>query len=260
MRNSRSQIIGPLAVLAAFIGLWYLVSEVLISEQRSFLFPPPERVISFGLMDDDNRSEILEATWATTQVAVLGLFIAIVVGSILAYAMSRARWIRNSLYPYMVALQTIPIIAIVPLVGLWFNYDFKSRVFVTVLICIFPVVTTTYLGLRSVDPNLHDLFAMEGASQLSVLLKLSLYSALPAMFTGYQTSAGLAVIGAIVADFFFRQGEPGIGRMIDIYRVNGLTEQLYTAILMSSVLGIVLFAGFGFLGGYLTRHYHDTKR
>ena len=255
-------IIGPpLAVAAAFIGLWLLFSYVLFDPTQRFLLPPPQQVVKVGFLDWSHLREILvNGLLPTMQVALTGLVIAIGVGMVLAIAMSQARWIERSLYPYAVVVQTIPIIAIVPLIGFILNYNFKSRVLACVMISIFPIITNTLFGLKSAEASLQDLFRLHGAGRLTKLRKLQLPAALPAIFTGFRISAGLSVIGAIVGDFFFRQGNPGIGRLIDKYRAQLQGEQLITAIFFSSLLGIVVFWGFGYLGNRLTRSWHESAQ
>lgn len=252
------RVLPPLVVLGLVLGIWYAFSYVLLDESQRFLLPPPHRVVRVGVLDTGNLTEILRALWSTTQVAVVGLAIAIVLGTSLAVAMSQARWAEDSLYPYAVILQTIPIIALVPLIGFWFEFNFRSRVIVCVLISLFPIVTNTLFGLKSADRQLHDLFTLHGASRPTRLRKLMLPAALPAVFTGLRISAGLSVIGAIVGDFFFRQGEPGIGRLLDIYRNRLESEELFTAIFFSSLLGLVVFWGFGFVANRVLRSWHDS--
>jgi NitT/TauT family transport system permease protein len=119
-------------------------------------------------------------------------------------------------------------------------------------------VTNTLFGLKSADRGMHDLFTLHHASRSTRLRKLTMPAATPAIFTGFRISAGLSVIGAIVGDFFFRQGDPGIGRLIDVYRNQLKSEELFTAIFFSSLLGLVVFWGFGFLSHRLTRSWHDS--
>jgi NitT/TauT family transport system permease protein len=255
-------IVGPpLVVAGAFTGFWYLLSYVLLNPEQRFLLPPPHSVIKVGFLNWQHLREVLVlGLLPTTQVALTGLAIAIGVGMVMGILMSQADWIERSLYPYAVIVQTIPIIALVPLIGFLFNYNFKSRVIACVMISIFPIITNTLFGLKSVDTNLHDLFTLHDANRMTRLVKLQLPAALPAIFTGFRISAGLSVIGAIVGDFFFRQGNPGIGRLIDTYRAQLAAEQLYTAIFFSSLLGIVVFWGFGFLGNRLVRSWHETAQ
>jgi NitT/TauT family transport system permease protein len=240
-------------VFALVLGLWTYASDHLIDPTSRFLLPPPLSVLKVGLLDWQNLSEILSALWTTTSVALTGLAISMVIGVALGILMSQARWVEYSVYPYAVALQTIPILAVVPLFGFWFGFDFKSRVIVCVLIPLFPIITNTLFGMKSVEPGLHDLFSLYAANRVKRLIFLQLPAALPAILTGFRISAGLAVIGAIIADFFFRQGDPGIGRLIDVYRQNLQTEQLLTCLLMSSLVGLVLFWGLDLLETRIVR-------
>jgi len=243
-KTPRSRVVAPCLVFVAALLSWSFVSRVLLDRDRRFLLPPPESVLSKGLGNADELKEMLGALLSTSEVALTGLAIAIIVGVGIGILMNRARWIEYSIYPYAIVLQTIPILAVVPLLGYWFGFDFQSRVVVCVLVSLFPLITNTLYGLKSVDRAHHDLFTLMGATRRQRLFRLELPAALPAIVTGCKISAGLAVIGSIVADFFFRQGEPGIGRLIDIYRQRLATEELMTALLLSSLLGLLLFLVF----------------
>ncbi len=142
----------------------------------------------------------------------VGLAIAIVIGVLWAIVMAQAKWAEQALFPYAVVLQCIPILALVPLIGALDGYGFKARVIVTMMIALFPMVSNTLFGLQSVDKGQRELFQLSGAGRLTVLRKLQLPAAMPSIFVGLRTSAGLAVIGAIVGDQFFQRGTPGLGR------------------------------------------------
>ena len=122
--------------------------------------------------------------------------------------MSQSKCDRAVHLPVRGILQTIPILAIVPLIGFAFGFTFRSRVLVCVLIALFPIVTNTLFGLLSADHGQHDLFTLHGAGRWKRLWKLQFPGALPSIFTGLRISAGLSVIGAVVGDFFFLQGQP----------------------------------------------------
>ncbi|HEX6677034.1 MAG TPA: ABC transporter permease [Actinomycetes bacterium] len=248
----------PFLVFLAVIGLWYFVSYVLLDPQRRFLVPPPHAVIQVSFFDLDNLEELMAALWLSTKVAFLGLAIAIVIGLVLAVAMSQAHWIERSVYPYAVMTQTVPILACVPLFGFWWGFGFQSRVLVCIIIALFPIIANTLFGLQSVNEEHHDLFTLHGASRLTRLWKLQFPAALPSIFTGLRISAGLAVIGAIVGDEFFKQGDPGIGILIDLYRSRLQSEQMIAAILVSSLLGIVVFWFFGFLARRVVGGWHES--
>jgi NitT/TauT family transport system permease protein len=261
-RSRAAHVVGtlgpPAVVFTVFLAVWYAVSYLFLDPARRFLLPPPHQVFAVGFLDTENLTEILIALWDTTKVAMTGFAIAIGLGTTFAILMSQARWIERSFYPYAVVIQTIPILAIVPLIGFWFGFNFNSRVIVCVIISLFPIITNTLFGIHSVDRSLHDLFTLHGSGRLKRLVKLQLPHALPAIFTGFRISAGLSVIGAIVGEFFFRQGSPGVGRLLDVYRASLQSELLFSTIFWSSLLGVVVFWGFGLVGHLMTRAWMDT--
>jgi len=254
-------LLPPGLVFVAFIGLWYLVSyELLDPDQREILVPPLHEVLQVGFFNHDNLVELLGGLWQTTMVAFVGLLIAVALGLATAVAMSQARWVERSLFPYAVVLQCIPILALVPLIGFWLDFGFSARVVVCVLISLFPIITNTLFGLQSVEPGQQDLFTLHGASRWTRLTKLQFPAALPAVFTGLRISAGLSVVGAVVGDLFFKQGEnPGIGSLIGLYLNRLLQQQLFAAIILSSALGVVVFWLFGFLGQRAVGSWHVTS-
>jgi NitT/TauT family transport system permease protein len=259
-RRAAAQVLAPLVVFVLMIGIWLFISYVLLEPRRRFLMPPPHEVVRVGLLDPLNLANIMAGLWSTTQVALVGLMVAIAIGTVVAVAMIQARWVEWSIYPWAVVLQTIPILAIVPLIGFWFQFGFSSRVLVCVLISLFPIITNTLFGLKSTDQAHHDLFTLSRATRVQRLLKLQLPGALPAIVSGWRIAAGLSVVGAIVGDFFFRQGEPGVGRLIDDYRARLQSEQLFAAVGLSSLLGLLVFWGFGFLGRLLVGAWHESHR
>lgn len=250
----------PLLVLAGIIGLWYAITYGLLDESRRFLMPPPHQVVTDGLLDPVAMARMLTALGRTVQVACTGLAIAIVIGMVWAIGMSQARWIERSLFPYAVVLQCIPILALVPLIGFWFDFGFVSRVIVCVLISLFPIVSNTLFGLQSVDRGQHELFTLHHASRWTRLRKLEFPAALPAIFAGLRISAGLSVIGAIVGDLFFKQGDPGIGIVIDNYRARLQSPELFTAIILASLLGVLVFWIFGWLGRRAVGAWYEAER
>jgi NitT/TauT family transport system permease protein len=252
-------VLPPALVAVLVLGLWYLGSYVLIDEQRRFLLPPPHEVLRVGFGDPDNLAELLAGLRLTAEVAVTGLAIAAVTGLALAILMSQARWVERSLFPYAVVLQTVPILALVPLFGFWFGFGFPSRVLTCVLIALFPITANALFGLRSVDPALHDLFTLHQVDRLTRLLKLQLPAALPAILTGLRISAGAAVIGAVVGDFFFQQGPAGLGQLIYVYPRRLQSEMLFAAVLLASALGLLVFTLFGAVARAATT-WHDSQQ
>jgi NitT/TauT family transport system permease protein len=257
---------GPLVVFILFIGLWYLFAQVILAPQKRFLLPVPHRVIKEGFMvwrsgTDRGLQPILRSLWDSAQIALIGLAVTIVVGMALAVVMSASRWIERATWPYLVAIQSAPILALTPLIRALIDGTRTQRVLVVVLIAIFPIVSNTLFGLMSADKSQHELFTLQGASRWTRLVKLQFPAAMPNIFVGLRISAGLAVIGAVVGDFYFRQGGVvGIGAQIDIYRSRLWGPELITAIIMASTLGLVVFLFFGWLSRAVIGKWHITTR
>jgi len=247
----------PLVVLAALVGLWYLIANYYASQQLAFLVPYPHLVVKAAFADPLFTPQLVADLGNSTQVALTGLVIAIVIGVVWATLMAQAKWIERSLFPYAVILQCIPILALVPLIGALFGYEFLSRVIVTVMISIFPMVSNTLFGLQSTDLAQRELFTLQGASKWTTLTKLQFPAALPSIFVGLRNAAGLSVIGAIVGDQFFQRGTPGLGVLIQVStsRLNGAGT--YAAILTASLLGVVVFLLFGLLGRLVVGKWYD---
>jgi len=249
----------PAAVLAVALAGWYAFSHVALAPERRFLLPPPEQVVRVGFLDPASRAELLAALAVSARVALTGLAVAAALGLAVAVLMSQARWLERSLYPYAVVLQTIPILAMVPLFGFWLGFGFPARVLVCVLIALFPIIANTLFGLRSAEGGQHDLFTLHGAGRITRLVKLQLPAALPATLTGLRISAGLSVVGAIVGDFFFRQGERGLGILIDIYRARLQSERLFAAVILASLFGIAVFWLFGLFSRRAAAWHESTQ-
>ncbi len=251
-------VLPALVTLGVMVGIWEFASTQLISRQRKFLLPTPGKVLSDGLFDSRTMHEIARSLWLTTKLSLFGLGVAIILGILVGMAMFRFRWAERASYPYLVALQAIPVLAIAPLMTVMFGYSFWAKSIIVVIISFFPIPTTLLLGMKSVDRGLIDLFRLSGASWWTRLRKLHLPNALPSLFAGLRISAGLSVIGAIVGELFFQQGDPGLGQRIYAYQTNMQYPQLYTAIIFSSLLGIAIFTFFGWAGNRAIRSWHES--
>jgi NitT/TauT family transport system permease protein len=257
-RFLRTVIVPPVIVFVLVIALWFLVSYVVLAPERRFLLPPPQEVLVKGLLTWSSLEPMLTALGLTARAAAIGFAIAVVLGSLLATVMSQARWLERALFPYAVILQTIPILALVPLIGFSLGFTFRSRVLICIMISIFPIITTVLFGMQSVDRGLHDLFTLQRVSRWTRLRKLLIPAALPSFFTGLRTSAGLSVIGAIVGDFYFLQGEPGIGALLNSYSSQLQSDQLFAAVVLCSLLGVVVFTLVGMLSRRVIGKWHES--
>lgn len=257
-RRGRSVLAAWPYAAAVLIGLaaWQLGSMSM--GERSFLLPPPGDVLTTSFLDWSHLSRMLEALWLTTRVALGGLAIAAALGIAIAVLMSQSRILEKGLYPYAVLLQTLPVLALVPLIGLWLGFGTVSRTTVVIIFALFPMISNTFFGLQSVDPGARDFFRIRRAGRWQVLTKLQLPSALPAMFVGLRTSSGLAVVGAIVGDMFFAQGAPGIGTLVNLYTARLQSADLYASILLSSLLGIVVFGAFSIISRLAIGSWHAS--
>ncbi|RFA16024.1 nitrate ABC transporter permease [Subtercola boreus] len=256
-KRRRTTWLPPLIVFLVIVAVWYLISLFVLNPNLRFLLPLPQDIVLKGFIDPLSFNALIVALWQTVIVSMLGLAIAIVIGVVWAIAMSQAKWIERSLFPYAVILQCIPILALVPLIGFWFGYEFQSRVLVCVMIALFPMVNNTLFGLQSVDKGHRELFKLQGASRFTTLSKLSFPAALPAIFAGMRISAGLAVVGAIVGDQFFRRGTPGLGILISNYSSRLQGEQLFATIITAALFGVLVFWLFGLLGRRAVGTWYD---
>ncbi len=265
-RNLVSDFAGPLVVFIIFIGLWYLLSSKVLPPQKRFLLPTPHRVINEGFLtwsvgEQRGLKPILRSLWDSVKIAVIGLFITILIGTTLATLMATRRWMERATWPYLVALQSAPILAMTPLIRALIDGIRLQRILVVVLIAFFPIVNNTLFGLLSVDKSQHELFSLHGAGKFTRLRKLQFPAAMPNIFVGLRISAGLSVIGAVVGDFYFRQGGVvGIGAQIDIYRSRLWGSELIAAIILASIFGLVVFILFGLLAKVAIGKWHTTTR
>ncbi|MFN3215567.1 MAG: ABC transporter permease [Acidimicrobiales bacterium] len=258
-RSAAESVLPPLLLGALVLGGWYYVSYIVLDPSRRFLLKPPHEVLQVGFLDWDNFSEILGGLWVSTKVALIGLLIAIAIGFVLAIVMSQSKLLERAIFPYMVTLQAIPILAIVPLIIFWFGTGQKSRLVVVVIIALFPIIVNTLFGLQSAERGMHDLFTLHHANRLTRLRKLMFPAAMPAIFAGLRISAGLSVIGAIVGDFFFARGEVGLGQLLQKYANRLMGEQLLAAVIMSSVLGVAVFLLFGWIQNRAIGKWYDQS-
>ena len=248
----------PLVVFGILLGVAYLVALYYDKVvQLPYLIPYPHLVLKEFYGDPFFTPLLYADLLNTTQVALTGLACAIVIGVGWATLMSLAKWIERSLYPYAVILQCIPILALVPLIGSLFGYEFLSRVIVATIIAIFPMVSNTLFGLQSVDQSQRELFELQGAGKITTLTKLRFPAAMPSIFLGLRNAAGLSVIGAIVGDLFFQRGTPGLGVLIQVStaRLNG--PGTFAAIIVASLLGIAVFLFFGWLARVVVGKWYD---
>ena len=256
MRGFRT-LAPPLVALALILATWEVLARAL--QIPAFLLPPPSAVARATLAE---LGDLALAASVTGRAALYGFLMSACVGTLVAIAMSTSRILERAFYPYTVFLQTVPIVAIAPLLVLWFGAGMRSVMVSSFIVSVFPVITNALSGIRSVEPALRDLFRLYGASRLSTLTKLELPAALPAIVTGLRVAAGLSVIGAIVGEFVAGFSESGAGLGIVIlssYR-QMRTDLLFSAVLFAALLGLVLFGAVNLAGHLLLSRWHPSAR
>lgn len=250
--------VAPPAIMFLLLMLVYWYFHQRLSSNRKFLMPGFGDIWSKGLADGSTVSELWGGLRLTARLAFQGLGISILLGGLLGVAMFRFRWLERANSPFLVALQSVPILAIVPLIQVALGYGLWPKTLVCVIISFFPIPTTLLLGLRSVDQDMVNLFRLQGASWTTTLRKLALPNAMPTLFAGLRISSGLSVIGAIVGELFIRGGADGLGSLLVEYRTEVKYEQMYAALVWSSLLSISVYVFFTVLGNRLFRSWHDS--
>lgn len=242
------RVIPPLVLLVIAIGVWQFVCYVVLDPERRFLLPPLQTVIDQSFFTSANFTALLQAFWATAYLALIGLAIAIALGVSIAIFMHQSRFLERSLYPYLILAQTVPILALVPLIGFWLGFSSTSRIVVCVIISLFPIIANASFGLQSATAAQNDLFRLHHAGRLRMLKSLYLPASLPAMFAGFRISAGLSVVGEIVGGFFFQKGPSDLGILINTCVDQLNTDLLFGAVFVSALLGVLVFWAFTGLG------------
>jgi NitT/TauT family transport system permease protein len=247
----------PLAALVLALATWEALARVL--GVPLYLLPPPSAIAraaagSFG--------DLALAASVTARAALYGFLLSAVLGTLSAILLGASRVLERALYPYTVFLQTVPIVAIAPLLVLWFGAGMRAVTISAFIVSVFPVIANALAGIRSVEPPLRDLFRLYRASRLSTLLKLELPAALPSLVTGLRVAAGLSVIGAIVGEFVagFSESGAGLGILILSSYRQLRTDLLFAAVLFSSLLGLLLFGAVNLTGYLLLRRWHPSAR
>lgn len=225
---------------------------------KTFLVPRPMAIYDCIVA---NRTALMESTWETAKPALIGFGASAAVGILAAIILASSKWILRAFYPYTLFFQTVPLVAIAPLLVVWMDYGMKPVAMSAFIVSVFPVIANTLSGLQSVDPNLRDMFRLYRAGPIATLFKLRLPSALPSILTGLRISAGLAVIGTIVGEFVASFVErPGLGITIIVANRGQDADMVFAAVLVSSLLGLVLFAAINVASWLLLRHWHASEQ
>jgi NitT/TauT family transport system permease protein len=256
IRYFARSILPPLIILIAVTALWQLS----LRGHRGYRTLPLPSGMARALIDQ--RAEMLAALWVTAKGALLGFFASSLAGSALAILLSTSSWIRRAIYPYTLFFQTVPVIAIAPMLEICSGAGLRAVVIVAFIVSVFPVIAAALDGLLGTDPALEDLFRLYGASPPARLWKLRLPSALPSLLVGLRVAAGLSVIGTVVAEFFvgtLGQNE-GLGVKIVSNAKYGHTDAVFAGVLLASLLGLAMFSAVNLAAWFLLRRWHPSER
>jgi NitT/TauT family transport system permease protein len=258
MRKQWLLVVNSIIVFACLLGVWQAV--VWLNHLPPYILPGPYAVAVAFLT---RFHSLLNSLLITAEEAAGGLIASIFVGVAVAMVFAQWRWLRQLLYPYTILLQTVPIVAIAPLIINWAGAGVFPVMIVTFIICLAPIIANTTQGLISVDENLIHLFVMHNASPAQILFKLRLPNAMPSLFTGIRVSAGISVIGGLTGELFAgstRVGEGGLGYAI-IYASNQMeTGYLFALVFAATVLGFAFFFIVMFLEWLALHNWHESIR
>jgi putative hydroxymethylpyrimidine transport system permease protein len=232
----------PLAVILGMLGLWQLAASWdVIADALSiepFLVPAPSDVAD-SLWTD--RELLAENAWVTVQEVLLGFAIALVAGSAFAIALHLSDLLRRALYPLLVASQTVPVIAIAPILVVWLGFGLGPKLAIIALICFFPITVNALDGLRAVDPELPRMMRTLDASRIQTLLRVEAPSALPFLLSGAKIAAVISVIGAVFGEW--SGADQGLGHLILVAQGQVQTARVFAAVTVLSALALLLFGG-----------------
>ena len=249
------RVLAPIAIGVLFLALW----ETLVRARGipPYILPAPSAIA--GSLWRDGPS-LLSSLLVTLRITAAALAAAALFGGALALLFSRSRILELSLFPYAVILQVTPIVAIAPLIIIWVRTPFLALLVCAWIVAFFPIVSNTTVGLNSADRNLLALFRLYGASPGQTLFYLRLPTALPYFLAGLRISGGLALIGAVVAEFVAGTGgaETGLAyRILEAgYRL--AIPRLFAALFLLSLSGIVIYLLLDLLSRRLLRHWHES--
>lgn len=235
----------PLIALVVGLSVWQAV--VVLLKIPRILLPPPTAVATAAWQ---NAQSLVTATGVTAAAALTGFALSLVMGTIVAMLFSQSRWIRNSLFPYAIFLQTVPIVAIAPLVVIWLGEGFAAVVVIAWIVSLFPIITNGTAGMLRVPTTQRELFQLCKATRWQTLRQLQLPAALPNLVTGARIASGLSVLGAIVGEYFAGAGadRAGLGYLIFAAKDQFALDTLFAAVLLCTLLGVAMFTLVGWIG------------
>ncbi len=257
MRGALARILPPMLVIALIVAAWDFALRVF--EIPPFLVPSPEAVAAAFA---DRREMLLSGCLTTATTAGLGLVIAAVVGIVAGVVISSSRWLLRGVYPIASFLQTVPLVAVAPLLVIGLGYGAPPATAAAALVAVFPVLANTIDGLRSVEPQFHEVFTLYHSTRVQRWWKLEIPGAVPSIITGLRIATGLSVIGSIVGEFVsgYAGDRAPIGMIVMSAMRESRTDIVFAAIALSSLVGLALFGLVSMGGAMLLRGWHPSIR
>ncbi len=247
------EVVPPVLLIGFVLAGWQVIAER--SGLSAFILPSPVRVVQAAWR---TRALLGEAVGTTMIETVLGMAVALVLGVTLAALMDFSSFLRRALYPIMVASQTVQVLAIAPLLIIWFGFGLLPKVIIVVLVCFFPLAVNTADGLASADPDLIALLRAMGARRSEIWRMVRLPSALPSFFSGLRVAVTYSVVGATIGEWV--GGSAGLGLYM-LRSKNALaTDQVFVAIVITSILSIGLFVLVYLIERAVLPWYYSTQR
>ena len=244
---------GPALVLTlALLALWELY--VRAGQVSATVLPSPIAIVQALI---NNWSVIYDNTLQTLLETVLGMVIATLLGLLLAIMLDISSWMRRAIYPLLITSQTIPIIALAPLLLIWIGFDIRPKLIIVTLYCFFPIAVATVDGLASAEPELIKLLRSMRATRWQMLSLVRLPGALPAFFSGLRIAATYSVIGAIFGEYV--GAEKGLGIYMQKAANSFATIQVFAAILVTTILSLLLFGLVSLIERLALPWYHGSK-
>ena len=254
-RNTVLRVSLPLAVLVVLLLAWQYVPQIL--HVQSFILPKFSSIAAEFARPSSLRI-IASDTWTTTEEALIGFVIGAVIGVVLGLILGDSRLARIAMYPYIIALQSLPKVAIAPLFVIWFGFDMTPKVLIVVVLTFFPVVVNTMTGVQEVDRDQSDLFRALCASRLQTWRKLLLPASVPAIFGGLEVAAVLSLLGAIVGEFV--SATKGMGVLIQQNQTNYDTASVFADLIVLSIVGVIFNRAIVLLRRLVLIHRPDSAR
>ncbi len=250
------RVVYPLLFGIFVIALWQ--GLVVAYELPPYLVPSPWLMLKTLYMD---WLTLILALWVTVKITLLAFITAAVVGVLVSFLFVQSKPIETTLFPYAVLLQVTPIVAVAPLIIIWVKNPTASMVICATLVALFPIISNTTLGLRSIEPDLQSYFKLNRATRLQTLFQLRIPSALPYFFGGLRISSGLALIGAVVAEFVAGTGGSGAGLAYQILQAGFQLNipRMFAALLLISLTGVALFAAMAWLSRWVLGDWHASE-